>query len=120
MKIGSVGHRSSCVPTLRRRNQLAQRRMTALVFVDTNVLVYVLDSTEPGKQRAAAEWLDALWQERAARISWQVLIEFYNNVARKLPDVSASVARLMVETYMTWNPTPPDISVFRRAWEFQD
>jgi predicted nucleic acid-binding protein len=35
--------------------------MTAsLVFVDTNVLLYARDSTEPQKQQRAMDWLTAL------------------------------------------------------------
>ena len=51
--------------------------MTASVFVDSNVLVYWLDATEPDKQRDAEAWLRHLWTSRAGRISYQILIEFY-------------------------------------------
>ena len=33
--------------------------MTAPVFVDSNVLVYWLDATEPDKQRDADAWLSS-------------------------------------------------------------
>ena len=39
-----------------------RRRMSEPVFVDTNVLVYLRDSTEPEKRRAPAEWMGHLWE----------------------------------------------------------
>jgi len=39
--------------------------MTGLAFVDTNVLVYARDASEPEKQRTAATWLAHLWHQRA-------------------------------------------------------
>jgi predicted nucleic acid-binding protein len=58
--------------------------MTARVFVDTNVLVYARDRTDEEKHARALEWLAALWQERAGRLSWQVLQEYYVTATRKL------------------------------------
>lgn len=58
--------------------------MTASCFVDTNVLLYFHDASEPVKQAAAAPWLTALWQARAGRVSYPVLSEFYVTVTRKL------------------------------------
>ena len=91
-----------------------------LVFVDTSVLLYRLDSTEPEKQRAAHDWLDALWVHRRARVSWQVLIEFYNNILNTLPGVPVDLARRTVGLYAQWRPIPPDIAMFRRAWDLLD
>ncbi len=49
--------------------------MSARVFVDTNVLVYERDASEPRKQRRARAWMRRLWQRRAGRLSYQVLHE---------------------------------------------
>ena len=43
--------------------------MSARVFVDTNVLVYWRDASEPAKQKRAQEWLERLWESAAGRIS---------------------------------------------------
>jgi len=43
--------------------------MSGRCFVDTNILVYSRDSTEPAKQRMAKQWLTQLWQQEAGRIS---------------------------------------------------
>ncbi len=54
------------------------------VFVDTNVLAYAYDRSEPEKQARAALVLDALAQRSAGLISAQVLAEFFVTVTRKL------------------------------------
>src|SRR5437879_11459794 len=63
----------------------ARRFMTALVFVDTNVLIHALDSTDPKKQQAAKAWRINLWDGQTGRVSYQVLQEFYAQVTRKWP-----------------------------------
>lgn len=50
--------------------------MQETVFVDTNVLVYARDITEPDKQRRAAAWMGHLWKTRTGRTGFQVLQEF--------------------------------------------
>ena len=50
--------------------------MAAKVFVDTNVLVYSRDASEPPKQAQAMDWLRHLWNTRTGRLSYQVLQEF--------------------------------------------
>ncbi len=90
--------------------------MIAPVFVDTNVLIYARDASEPAKQRLAADWLRHLWRERTGRISVQVLSEYYVNVTRKLrPGLSSQVAWEDVETFLTWSPQPIDAALLERA-----
>src|SRR5919108_460426 len=64
----------------------ARKFMIALVFVDTNVLIYAQDSADLKKQRRAQAWRRELWKTGAGRISFQVLQEFYVNVAQKWPN----------------------------------
>ena len=54
------------------------------VFVDTNVLVYAYDRSEPQKQARALEVLDDLAHRGAGLLSAQVLAEFYVTITRKL------------------------------------
>jgi predicted nucleic acid-binding protein len=58
--------------------------MSAKVFVDTNILVYCRDASEPQKQAQTAAWMAALWKQRTGRLSFQVLQEFYVTVTAKL------------------------------------
>ena len=91
------------------------------VFVDTNVLVYSRDSTEPDKQQAAMEWLELLWAQKSGRVSFQVLQEFYVTVTRKLkPGLSRDDARDDIRSLLVWKPIPTDAKVIEAAWSVQD
>ena len=58
--------------------------MTDKVFVDTNVLVYSRDASEPPKQKQAMAWMVRLWREQTGRLSFQVLNAFCVTVTNKL------------------------------------
>jgi len=59
--------------------------MTATnILVDTNVLVYAYDRSEPEKQKRALELLDALVENETGVLNVQVLSEFFNSVTRKI------------------------------------
>lgn len=51
--------------------------MNGKVFVDTNILVYAYDRSEPQKQRQASQILNQLVVSRTGVISTQVLAEFF-------------------------------------------
>ena len=94
--------------------------MSALVFVDTNVLIYARDPGELSKQRRAQEWLAHLWRDGLGRTSMQVLSEFYVNVTRKLAvPVAPEHAWQEVTTFLAWRPQPIDDALMRRAWEIE-
>lgn len=88
-------------------------------FVDTNLLLYTLDSTSPAKQVAALAWRDALWEHRAGRLSWQVLNEFYVNATGKM-GAPASAARQMVTSYSQWDAGAFTLNLLQRAWHWID
>jgi len=95
--------------------------MTGKVFVDTNVLVYSRDASEPEKQKQAMEWMARLWGEKRGRLSFQVLTEFYVTVTRKLqPGMDARMAREEVRLLAAWHPIPVDARVVEGAWHIQD
>lgn len=54
--------------------------MTALRFVDTNVLIYAHDRDAGLKHERAKELLIRLWNEGNGCLSTQVLQEFFVNV----------------------------------------
>lgn len=72
-------------------------------FVDTNVLVYAHDASEPAKQPIARAALERLWSTRTGLVSTQVLQEFYvvATSAHKLA-MSPSDAREIVDLYSAW------------------
>lgn len=95
--------------------------MTALTFVDTNVLVYARDASEPEKQPVAGEQLRRLWVDRRGRVSFQVLHEYYVTVTRKLsPGLSPASARRDVNSLLAWVPVAPSAMTLQRAWDNQD
>jgi len=95
--------------------------MSVKVFVDTNVLVYARDASEPEKQARAADWMAALWERRAGRLSYQVLQEFYITVTGKLsPGLEKELARRDVRALGAWQPLAADSRVLEGAWLLQD
>ncbi len=58
--------------------------MIGRVFLDTNVLVYAYDRSEPEKQQQAIRVLDALVMGKRGVMSTQVLAEFFVAVTRKI------------------------------------
>jgi predicted nucleic acid-binding protein len=95
--------------------------MRGPVFVDTNVLVYVRDATDPSKQARAAEWMAWLWASRQGRLSLQVLQEYYVTVTRKLrPGMDPEDARDDVSALRAWRPLAPDGDLLDEAWRLED
>jgi predicted nucleic acid-binding protein len=95
--------------------------MTARIFVDTNVLIYQLDTREPEKQARARAWMDRLWSTRSGRISSQVLQELYATLTRKLdPGLERETARKVVRALWAWHPVLIDDQAFSIAWAVQD
>jgi len=93
--------------------------MTALVFVDTNVLLYAVDSADLKKQHASREWREELWKSRRGRISFQVLQEFYAKVIQKWP-AGRDEARAEVRDLLAWLPVMVDAAILERGWKIQD
>lgn len=91
------------------------------VFVDTNVLVYLRDSTNEEKQRRAAAWMSHLWEARTGRTSLQVLREYYVTVTSKLaPGLTVEEARDDVLALRAWRPLHPDLDLLEAAWAEED
>jgi len=95
--------------------------MNGKFFVDTNVLVYRRDSSEPRKQQQATDWMTHLWDTGTGRLSFQVLQEFYITVTEKLqPGLDPNSARSDVRTLLAWSPICIDARVVEGAWLVQD
>jgi predicted nucleic acid-binding protein len=89
--------------------------------VDTNVLVYSRDASEPEKQPQARQWMARLWETGRGRLSFQVLQEFYVTVTQKLkPGMKISRAQNDVRTLLAWRPFPVDAQVMEGAWFIQE
>jgi predicted nucleic acid-binding protein len=95
--------------------------MTALVFVDTNVLIHARDSRDPMKRATALEWLRLLWNQERGRTSVQILNEYYEVITRRLrATVKREDAWDDVQHYLSaWNPQPLDIEVLGCAHDIE-
>ncbi|MFT5466291.1 MAG: putative nucleic acid-binding protein [Verrucomicrobiales bacterium] len=58
--------------------------MAAKTFIDTNVLIYSVDSADAQKRERALQLIAALARDRTGVISTQILQEFYSAATRKL------------------------------------
>lgn len=95
--------------------------MTAMHFVDTNVLVYQFDESDPLKQRRASDVIRVLWETRSGRLSHQVLQEFYVTVTRKLnPALPRDRAREEIRDLLAWRPVRPTEALLEDAWHIVD
>ena len=72
-------------------------------FVDTNILVYAHDASEPTKQPQARAVLEELWFTGNGTLSTQVLQEFYVvATSRQRIAMSPAEAREIVALYSAW------------------
>jgi predicted nucleic acid-binding protein len=69
--------------------------MRGKAFLDTNILVYAADRSEPTKSKAARDLVSRLVQEGTPCISIQVAQEFFVTVTRKM-GVTPLLARDLV------------------------
>lgn len=83
------------------------------VFVDTNVLVYLFDSQQPGKQLRSAEVLASV---RRPVVSTQVLAEFYVTVTRKFRiPMSHAEAVTAISRMQSWQVVAVDEETLNTA-----
>jgi len=67
------------------------------VLVDTNILIYMFDPSEPRKQRIAAELLDKRLRDNSVRVAHQAVVEFIAAATR--PRRRGSSVRLPLLTH---------------------
>ncbi|HEX2010670.1 MAG TPA: PIN domain-containing protein [Roseateles sp.] len=90
------------------------------IFVDTSVLILSEDGARPEAQALALAWLKLLWQQRAGRVSTQVLNDFYRLVTTRVqPPMPNGDARAEVRRYQRWNPWAVDHATVESAWSIE-
>jgi predicted nucleic acid-binding protein len=95
--------------------------MTVRRFVDTNILLYAKDLSEPGKQPVAEALMRELWASRRGRLSVQVLNEYFVNATQKLePGLTPAQAWSDVEALFAWEPQVMDQRLLSRAFMVRD
>jgi predicted nucleic acid-binding protein len=81
----------------------------ARTFLDTNVLVYAEDRSNPAKQGKALELIKAHRVQRTGVVSLQVLQEYFVAATGKL-HLDAEVARNKVEIYSRFDVAEPGVN----------
>jgi predicted nucleic acid-binding protein len=76
--------------------------MNVKSFLDTNLLIYAIDPTEPAKQAIALRWLADAHETGNGCLSYQVVQEWFNVVLRKSatslrPAEAASIYSRLIE-----------------------
>ena len=88
---------------------------SAIVFVDTNVLLAADDSHDAVRQTSMRAWLQALWQGRAGRVSTQVLNDYYVTATQHF-GMPQGDARAKLRRYQLWQPWQIDHQTVATAW----
>jgi predicted nucleic acid-binding protein len=79
--------------------------MSDKAFLDTNILVYAIDETEPEKRDIARRLLSSATSgELVFVLSTQVLSEFYTVVTRRLAEPISEVTAAAVVDQLSLNP----------------
>jgi predicted nucleic acid-binding protein len=78
-------------------------------FLDTNILFYCDDHTEPAKQRTALDLIRQHRQQRTGVVSLQILQEYFVAVTKKLK-LDAAIARNKVEIYSKFTVAEPTVT----------
>lgn len=100
---------------------IANVSMPGKVFVDSNILIYAHDLDAGLKHQRAIDLLSKLWPSRSARLSTQVLQEFYVNTTEKIPKpLPRSIAREVVRSYTPWVEALVTPSTVLRASEIAE
>lgn len=83
--------------------------MTDSVFIDTNIFVYAVDTSEPQKNRTAKTTIECLARDHEVTLSTQVLQEFFTAATRKLAEpLPHEDAREATETLAAYRLAPID------------
>jgi predicted nucleic acid-binding protein len=95
--------------------------MSAVAFVDSNILIYAHDLDAGVKRERAMTKLRELWDSGTGRLSVQVLQEFYVNATQKLDTpVARSTAREVITAYGAWVRHATTVETIIRAAEISE
>ena len=100
---------------------MAQLTTAPATFIDTNVLVYAHDTSEPERHGIAQAVLDHLWETDSGVLSTQVLQEFYSVATRKLVQpMTPAEAREVVALYSVWRVVRIEPAMILNASHLQE
>ena len=90
------------------------------LFVDTNVLVYTIDPTEPDKRRRVGDLLTGAMKAGSLVLSPQSLNEFYRVVTERRRFIARDAARRLISSFVPFCTAPLDRETTIAAWGVQD
>ena len=96
--------------------------MSASLFIDTNIFIYHLDSTDKQKSAIAESLIRSALIDGEAIISFQVVQECLNTILRKaeIPLDLVSARRYLRTVLMPLFRVPATIFLYERALEIQE
>lgn len=94
--------------------------MTALVFVDTNVLLYARDLKAVAKRGAAQAWLNSLGTTGSGFLNLQVINEFTRWVLANEPATPLDDIRSDIQILRLWGDKPVGDAEVAIAWAVRE
>ncbi len=89
-------------------------------FVDTNIILYAYDCSDPVKHSKARALLHNLWDTGLGSVSVQVLQELYVNLTHKIPNFLSSIeARQIILDLGRWRYHAPGLDGLLKAIDIQ-
>lgn len=94
--------------------------MTNTFFIDTNVLLYSRDLTNPAKRDRAQRWIRELVATGGATINLQVINEFCHAALRKFAFLTADMVKADAERLRAWGDSAIDFDTIEQAWDIRE
>lgn len=94
--------------------------MTGRLFVDTNILIYGIDPTDPAKRQVSADLLRTAIRTRTLTLSPQSLNECYRVLTQRRRLIPIDRARGYIRTLAPWAIAPLDAQTTERAFAIED
>ena len=93
--------------------------MSAENFLDTNVLVYTFDETDPGKRRQAETLVNESLASGSGCVSFQVVQETLNVLIRRLGFVTEDARRVLQQVLIPLWQVNPTAALYQDAISLQ-
>lgn len=84
------------------------------IFVDTNILIYAMDASDPGKRQKSRTLLRTLVNERVGVVSTQILQEFYVASVKKL-GIDPILAKSIIHALRNFETVVVDTALIEEA-----
>ena len=90
--------------------------MSDRFFLDTNLLIYAVDASDPQKQAVSLKWLATAHETGEGMVSYQVVQEWFNTVLRKAAvplraTEAASIYRKLIQPLWRIQSSPELIDI---------